>query len=211
MSPVAVSLGILGTLIPLSPLSCTTVVVWRTTDTIVLAADSLATVNGKHFATCKIGVNSSPIVFAFAGPVTDNDKFLAYDLANAATLHGSDIRAAAEKLETTIPPLFEKFLTETRKTKPSVYRQIIKPPEPLQAVLATVEGAVPVYIEISFTVKDPQGTVVVTPHEHSCPGDLCQHPILHPRRYLQAGRECPTSRFLDSFRTADHDESTHHS
>jgi len=155
-------------------LFATTVVVIRTPQRVIIAADSLAAANDKHFQTCKIGTNKQfPISFAIAGSVQDNGGFSAIDLAETAISTSPDVQSAAHKFElsTTLP--FENFVRRRRRDDPAAFKKLLTEPEPLQVAFAAVEKNVPIYVIAYFTVTVRGQAISVAAHENRCPGNGC--------------------------------------
>lgn len=158
--------------------SGTTVVVYRSRNRIVIAADTLLLVKKadgyQRLRACKIR-RSRDIYFAAAG-FTKNSAagYSAYGFAERAAGESFGVAEAAERFERLGLKPFETIVRRYKDKSPEFYRtQIKRKPEPLQVVFMGVDRGVPAFALITFTTSESRGVVSVASHIKVCPGSEC--------------------------------------
>jgi hypothetical protein len=154
----------------------TTVVVLRAEpNSVVIATDSLAEMDGRPASVCKIDVLKH-VVVTMAGTVSDPESnFNAFALAEQAVSQSLSLRDAANRFSRDGLTGFKAALERLRRTDRNYYEtEILQRAQPLQVVFAGIQDGVTQYVIVYFTVTDdPSEKVVVTPHRESCPGSAC--------------------------------------
>jgi hypothetical protein len=162
------------------PALATTVVVIRTRQRVVIAADSLASNGATPFTMCKIGVNPRfPVSFAIVGysqlQFGNKSRFSAIDLAEDAISSTANLHDAGRRFESTAAVSLLNALRLMKKNQTKDFERLLQSPEPVQVVFAAVENGVPAFVVSSFSVQDGNGGLTVSQHESACPGSACPY------------------------------------
>ena len=156
-------------------LSGTSVVIVRTPQRVVIAADSLGKLNGKSVNMCKIVTHPRfSTVFAMAGIATTSRRFSAFDLAKSAiAINYGKMRATVEWFESKATIRIKTEMQRMRKEDPSEYKQALNRPEPFQIAFIGWDENIPTFTTIAFSLQESAGKVRVAYKESRCPGEGC--------------------------------------
>jgi hypothetical protein len=163
--------------LPCASLSyATSIVVIRTPDHIIVAADSTIRTGYGRETGCKI-MQEGAVYFANAGIVeNDHTGFKVREIAQAAIQHGSsdDVNGGARLFSSMAAAPFARALEELRLRHPDFYQRYVKPgSQPLQVVFMRGSPA-PAFVVIYFTIESGAGLPVrVISHSVECPGNGC--------------------------------------
>lgn len=153
----------------------TSIIVIRTPDHVIVAADSVYRTGYGQEMGCKI-MHEGAVYFANAGIVeNDHTGFKVSQIAQVAIQLGSDDVNSSARLfsSMTIVP-FTRALEELRLRHPDFYaRYATRGPQPLQVVFMRGSLA-PAFVVIYFTIESSAGVPVkVKSHSVECPGIGC--------------------------------------
>lgn len=164
----------------------TSVVVVRTPEVVVIAADSLqvntAGNNVTRVKVCKITLLGKRSAFASAGLSESVGNFSAEELALEAWEKGYTLRAREQAFAEAITPKLAAVLQIMKDHAPEHFAKFKK--IALETFFITVENKVPKVVETNyFTHVNREGKVYLTAEKGFCPGN-CSRPDMAYINYL---------------------------
>jgi Proteasome subunit len=156
----------------------TTIVVIRTPDEVVIAADSAATVHedgGRNVteSVCKIYGLDANLFFAVSGLV--NDRLAGFSIPAIVAFvsgGGGNISAKLARAEGAVRDAVLIELPRVKARDPVGYADLIHAKGAVTVMLAGIEGGVPMAASFSLGLEvSPEGSVETTMIRDSCPGN----------------------------------------
>jgi hypothetical protein len=162
----------------LLPASSTTVLVYRSPTSIVIAADTLFVLSNGHgwdrLPTCKIR-KSGNVYFSAAG-ITQSAvaDFDAFRLAEKSAQKARSAVDAAKKLQRNVVRPFKGAVKSLSRKDPEFCRIYIKErPEPLQVIFVAVDKGIPTFALVVITTSESNGRIGIATRLKVCPGTEC--------------------------------------
>jgi hypothetical protein len=153
--------------------TATTVVAYRTTQAIVLGADSkMSAMSGATKSVCKIGVSSDNIAWGSSGLGTSGEYNL-YDIVNTAMAKEGDIIQRIAGVETALSAKLIDVLNRIRITKPYEFKERLEGRPAAESVFVGFQdGVAHLHVRQLIAQSDSLGRVSLRPTQIDCP-DRC--------------------------------------
>lgn len=156
----------------------TTIVVIRTPDEVVIAADSAGTIRGDGLSAttesvCKVYELDSRFYFAVSGLVNDPQSgFNIPEIVAAADRDGGSLAARLARMEREVTDAVLRELPQLRKRDPKGYEEIVTSKGAVTVMLAGIDGGSPVATSFSLGLtRSANGMMETSITRDSCPGN----------------------------------------
>lgn len=173
------SVGLLCVLrLHMTPAEATTVVIIRTPQEVVIAADSAATIRGGGLSAtrrtvCKIYQADTSLFFAVSGLV--NDPQTGFDIPTivaSSSREGDSVAAKLARVEREVQTAVLRELPNVKERDPAGYAKLINSKGAVTVALVGVDAGAPVATSFSLGLAlSPKGAIETTIIRDSCPGN----------------------------------------